>query len=46
MEVSRKMLGRGSGERLLPGNERRISNRYTAIRIRRKLLKTKGATNF
>jgi hypothetical protein len=40
------MAGRGSGKRLFPGNEPRISNRYTAIRIRRKLLKTNGATNF
>ena len=46
MEVSRHMAGGGSAKRLLPGGAPRISNRYTAIRIRRKLLKTKGATNF
>jgi hypothetical protein len=40
------MVGRGSEKRLLPGDTPRISNRYTAIRIRPKLLKTKGASNF
>jgi len=40
------MVGRDSGKRLLLADRPRISNRYTAIRIRRKLLKTKGATNF
>jgi hypothetical protein len=40
------MKGRGSGKRLSLGNEPQISNRYTAIKMRRKPLKTKGATNF
>jgi len=40
------MAGRDSGERLMLADQPLISNRYTAIRIRRKLLKTKGATNF
>jgi hypothetical protein len=40
------MAGRGSEERLFPGDKQRISNCYTAIKIRRNPLKTKGATNF
>jgi len=40
------MLGRGSRKRLFLGDAPRISNRYSAIRNSRKLLKTKGATNF
>jgi hypothetical protein len=40
------MAERDNEERLFPGDKPRISNRYTAIRIHRKPLKTKGATNF
>jgi hypothetical protein len=39
------MMGRG-GKRLSLGNEPQISNRYTAIKIRRKPLKIKGASDF